>query len=442
MKEREDLEREILQMDHDYVLGVGLEKMPIVFESGKGVVIRDIRGREYLDFMAQTLNVAVGHGHPDVIEAAIQQMRKLSFCTMLAANEPKARLAKLIADICPKPLKMFYTISGGSEANESATKLAKRARHKNGGFKIISRLGAYHGATAAANAATGLIMAKPPFIYPTVPGFIHVPMPYCYRCSFGQTYPSCKIECAKIIEEYIIQEGPDIFAAVIMEPIVSAKGVIVPVDEYLKIVRDICSKYGIILIFDEIVDGFGRTGRMFGCEHYDVSPDIMTLGKGVTSGYAALSGMVVTEELGKLGFEPYYHGFTFSGSPLANAVALANIQVIQNEKLVENSARMGDYFLKGLKDLQEDFVIIGDVRGRGLLISLELVKDRKSKEANFEDGREITNICMQNGLLLHYQARGDTCNLLFTPPLCVESHHIDQALNTLRKAFQQVRPRQ
>ena len=429
---------EIIRIDKKNVLNVGIEELGLVFMKGKGAIIEDIDGKEYFDFGSQTFNVAIGHGHKRVINAAIEQMNKLSFCTMLAMNEPKSKLAKLMDEITHPSLTRLYTVSGGSEANESAMFLAKRARHKTGGFKFISRLGAYHGGTFAAKTATCLLMSKPSWVEPLTPGFIHVPMPYCYRCSFGQKYPMCHLECAKLIEEHIIQEGPDVFAGIIMEPIVSAKGVIVSPPEYLPMIREYCTKYGIILIFDEVVDGFGRTGKMFAYEHYDTVPDIMSLGKGMSSGYAPMSAIMVNEELGSMGFSPHYHGFTMSGYPLANEIAYENIRVIIEENLVQNAQVVGDYFMEGLQELMKDFEIIGDVRGKGLLISMELVQDRKTKEANFSAGKRIAELSKENGLLYHYAARGDTCNLMFCPPLIITKEQVDEALNILRNAFSQV----
>ncbi len=430
--------KEILAITKKHVLGVGLEETGLVFVNGKGALIEDIDGKQYLDFGAQTLNVFVGHGHKRVIDAAVAQMNKLSFCTMLAMNEPKARLAKLVTSLTHPSLSMLYTVSGGSEANESAMFLCRKARSAEGGYKFISRHGAYHGGTFGAKTATCQVMSKPSWVEPLVPGVVHVPMPYCYRCAFGQSYPGCGLECAKIIEECLRQDGPDLYAGVIMEPIVSAKGVIVPPKEYLPMVRQICTTYGVKLIFDEVVSGFGRTGSMFAYEHYDVIPDIMTLGKGMSSGYAAMAAMVVNGDLGRMGFGPNYHGFTMSGYPLANAVAYENIRVIIEEKLVENARTVGDYFLKGLKELMRGAPIIGDVRGKGLLVSLEIVEDRKSKVANFAQGKKVADICKRNGLLLHYAARGDTCNLTFSPPLVITKAQVDQALKILEGAFAEV----
>jgi len=203
-------------------------------------------------------------------------------------------------------------------------------------------------------------------------------------------------------------------------------------------VRDICTKYGIILIFDEVVTGFGRTGKMFAYEHFDVVPDIMTLGKGMSSGYAAISGMVVTEELGKLGFAPNYHGFTMSGYPLANAIAYANIKTIIEENLVENAAKVGEYFIRQLERLKEDFEVVGDVRGKGLLICVEIVKDKKSKIPDFEAAEKITNLCKEKGFLFHLNARGDTANLLFSPPLCITTEDVDRGVGILREVLRSI----
>lgn len=426
---------DIIHNDQQHVLHVGLEELGIVIVEGKGATVKDIDGKEYLDFGAQTLNVSVGHGNRRVIEAAAEQMSKLSFCTMLAMNEPKSKLAKLMNEITHPSLTRLYTVSGGSEANESAMFLAKRARHKTGGYKFISRLGAYHGGTFGAKTATGLVMSKPPWVEPLVPGFVHVPMPYCYRCSFGQEYPQCSIECAKIIEEYFIQQGPDLFAGVIMEPIVSAKGVIVPPPEYLPMVRGMCTKYGVILIFDEIVNGFGRTGKMFAYEHYDTIPDILSLGKGMSSGYTALAAIMVNKALGELGYAPHYHGFTMSGYPLANAIAFENINVIIEEGLADNARTVGEYFLEGLKDLMNQFEIIGNVQGKGLLLSAEIVKNKKTKEPGFDEGKRIAQACKEKGLLFQYAARGDNCSLLFTPPLIITKEQVDEALGILKGAL-------
>ena len=431
-------EKQIREWNEKFVLGVGLPEFDAVFTDGDGAIIKDINGKEYLDFGAQTFNIFVGHKCKRVIDAAIEQMNKLSFCTMLAMNEPKSKFAKLIYDITDISLKKVYTVSGGSEANESAIKLARRARSKVGGYKIMSYLGAYHGATYGAVSLTGLADCKPVTAGPDIPGSIHVGMPYCYRCAWGHTYPNCDIECAKNVENYFIQEGPEHYAAIIMEPVISAKGCIVSPKEYIKRIRDITKKYGVILIFDEVVDGFGRTGKMFAYEHYDVVPDILTLAKGISSGYAAFAAMVVNEELGSLGYQPYYHGFTMSGYPLANAVAYANVNVIIEDKLVNNSAEIGKYFLEKLNAMKEEFEIIGDARGLGLLLSLEIVENKENKIPNREKAKEIWEKCTDEGLLLHMSARGDTVNLEFSPPLIITKDQVDQAVSILRKTFKSI----
>ncbi len=435
MTYEEEYVEKIKKWDEEHVLHVGLPEMGVYFVDGEGAIIKDIDGKEYLDFGAQTLNVLVGHKCRRVIDAAVEQMNKLSFCSMLAINEPKSKFAKLMYDITDESLTKIYTVSGGSEANESAIKLARRARAKVGADKIISFLGSYHGATYGATSLTGLVTCKPTYIGPDMPGTVHVPMPYCYRCYWGKKYPGCELECAKIIENYIVQDGPDHYVAMIMEPIISAKGVIIPPKEYLLKVRELTKKYGMILIFDEIVTGFGRTGKMFGYEHYDMVPDILTLGKGISSGYAALAAMMVNKELGELGYFPYYHGFTMSGYPLANAIGYAAVNVIIEDDLVANSAKVGKYFLDKLNELKNEFDTIGDVRGVGLLLAIEIVDSKKTKIPDMEIAKKIYNVCVDEGLLLHLNGRGDTVNLGLTPPLIITKEQVDKAVSIFRKAF-------
>lgn len=431
---KKDIEN-IKKWDNDHVLHVGLPEMGVFFVDAEGAVIKDVDGKEYLDFGAQTLNVLIGHKNQRVIDAATEQMNKLSFCSMLAINEPKSKFAKLMYDITDKSLTKIYTVSGGSEVNESAMKLARRARSKVGATRFMSFLGSYHGATYGATSLTGQVTCKPTYVGPDMPGTVHVPMPYCYRCYWGKKYPGCELECAKTIENYIIQDGPDHYIGLMMEPIISAKGMLVPPKEYVQKVREITKKYGIILIFDEIVSGFARTGKMFGYEHFDIVPDILTLGKGISSGYAALAAMMVNEELGELGFFPYYHGFTMSGYPLANAIGYAAVKVIIDDNLTENSAVVGKYFLDKLSELKDEFEVIGDVRGIGLLLAIEIVDNKKNKIPNMDAARKVYNVCVDEGLLLHLNGRGDTVNLGITPPLIITKEQVDKAVSILRKGF-------
>lgn len=426
---------QIKKWDKEYVLNVGLPEMGIIFDDGEGAIIKDVQGKEYLDFGAQTLNVFVGHKCRRIIDAAVEQMNKLSFCGCSAMNEPKSKFAKLMYDLTDKSLIRIYTVSGGSEANESAIKLARRARSKVGGYKIISYLGSYHGATYGATSLTGQVTCKPVYIGADIPGVVHVPMPYCYRCYWGKEYPNCNLECINNIETYLSQEGPDQYAAIIMEPVISAKGVVIPPKEYVKKIREITKKNNIILIFDEIVTGFGRTGKMFAYEHFGIVPDILTLGKGISSGYAAFAAMIVNKELGELGYSPFYHGFTMSGYPLANAIAYAAVNVIIEDSLVDNSAKVGKYFLDQLNELKKEFDTIGDVRGIGLLLAIELVENKKSKIPNVDIAKKVHYLCLNDGLLMHFNARGDTVNLGFSPPLIITKEQVDQAITILRKAF-------
>lgn len=439
--EQNNLSEELIRKWHkDHVLGVGLDEFDIIFYDGEGIFIKDINGKEYLDFSSQTYNVNIGHKNKKVINAAIKQMNKLSFCSMLAMNEPKSKLARLFYEITNKSFIKTYTVSSGSEANESALKFARKIRKDKGSYKFMSFLGAYHGATYGAYSLTSQLFCKPVYTGADYYGTIHIHAPYCYRCIYGQKYPECNLECAKAIESFVIQEGADHYAAIIMEPIISQLGVVIPPIEFMQYIRDFTNKIGIVLIFDEVITGFGRTGKLFAYEHFNnIFPDIMTLGKGISSGYAAIAAMLISENLSKLDYYPYYHGFTMSGSPLANAIVYENIKIIIEEHLIENANRVGKYFLSKLKELENDFMIIGDCRGIGLLLALEIVNDKVGKIPNLESAKLVWKYCLSEGLLFHLCARGTNVTLQFTPPLITKEEHIDKAINILKKAFIQSR---
>jgi taurine-pyruvate aminotransferase len=437
-------QEQVLAWDAEHVLSPGFRPGSIVFVGGKGTVLQDIQGREYLDFTSSTYNVSVGHGHPKIIEAAITQLRQLSHTHMTTPTIPKSSLARLLHELTAEPLTATITATSGSEANETAFILARRAAAAHHGHKIVAHLGAFHGASLGALAATCQAGIKPSFLEPLVPGFVHVPPPYCYRCPYGWTYPGCELRCAKVVELTIRESGADNFAGIITEPIISALGAVVPPEGYLKALREICDKYHLVLIFDEVVTAFGRTGKLFGYEHSGVVPDILTLGKSITSGYVPLSATVVTKELAQIGFEPHFVGHTYTGHPLSCAIAYATIQVILEEKLVENSARMGVHLLDGLLRLKSKYPLIGDVRGKGLLIAMELVKDAEKTPA-FEEGEQLGRLCRQEGLIVwppnaepeQRRLPMNAC-VLINPPLCVTEEQVNQAVGILDRALAHV----
>jgi taurine-pyruvate aminotransferase len=437
-------EEQVKAWDAEHVLSPGFRPGNIVFVGGEGAVLRDIHGREYLDFTSSTYNVSAGHGHTKIIEAAIAQLRQLGHTHMTTPTVPKSLLARLLNDLTDESLTSTITATSGSEANEAAFILARRAAAPHNGHKIVAHLGAFHGASLGALAATCQSGIKPSFVEPLVPGFIHVPPPYCYRCPYGWTYPACDLRCAQVVDLIIRESGADNFAAIITEPIISALGALVPPDGYLRALREICDRYGLVLIFDEVVTGFGRTGTLFGYEQSGVVPDILTLGKGITSGYVPLSATVVTRRLADIGFEPHFMGHTYTGHPVSCAVACATIQVILEERLVENSAKMGAYLTSRLLELKDRYPLIGDVRGRGLLIALELVKDVNKKPA-FEEGEALGKLCRERGLIVwppnaepeQRRLQMNAC-VLINPPLCTTREQIDHAVDIISGSLDRI----
>jgi len=343
---------------------------------GEGCWFWNRDGKNYLDFSSQLVNTNIGHQHPKVIEAIKEQADKLCYIAPFYASEPRAKLAELIAKYTPGDLvKSLFTL-GGAEANDNAIKIA---RAYTGRFKVISRYRSYHGATYGAITLTG-DPRRPP-VEPGIPGVVRVFEPYCYRCSFGQTYPGCGLECAEHVREIILYEDPKSIAAFFVEPVTGTNGVFVPPKEYLPRIREICNEFGILMVADEVMTGWGRTGKWFGVDNWNVVPDIMTIAKGVTQGYVPLGAVVVNEKIAS-----YYDdhmlwcGLTYSGHPLACATGVATVKIYEDENLIENSAKMGEKLKTRLLEMKEKHPSIGDVRAIGLFAAIELVKNRDTKE--------------------------------------------------------------
>jgi taurine--2-oxoglutarate transaminase len=311
-----------------------------------------------------------------VVAAIKEQADKLCFIAPSFANEARSRLAKRIAEVTPGDLtKTFFTL-GGAEANENALKIA---RSFTGRQKIIGRYRSYHGATMGSITLSGDRRRWP--TEPGIPGVLHAFDPYCYRCTFGQELESCNLECVSHIEELIWYEGPEEIAGIFIEPVPGANGIVVPPDKYMPALRELCDKYDILLIVDEVMTGFGRTGEWFSVDNWNVVPDILTFAKGATSGYLPLGGVVVSSKIADH-FEDHmlWCGLTFSGHPMSCAAALATIEVYEQENLIENSKRMGSLVLQELQNMADRHPSVGDVRGVGLFCGVELVKDRETRE--------------------------------------------------------------
>ena len=411
----------------------------VVYVKGEGAVLTDAMGRQYIDGLSSLWNVAVGHGRKELAEAAAAQMSELAFSNAYSgySNLPAIELAERLVPLTyPNMAAVFFTNSG-SEANEVAFKLARfhwYLKGKTDKVKIIARRQAYHGGTLATTAATGMA----PFwrgFGPLDPTIIHA----------GAAHPftPCGEECAIAIEDTIIREGPDTVAAFIAEPVQGAGGVIPPAPEFFPMVRQICDRHNVLFIADEVITGFGRTGRWFALKHWNVEPDIMTFAKAITSAYVPLSGAVISKEMHQaiLQTEPdqrFMHGVTNSAHPTACAVALRNLQIFDDENLVENAAYLGNRLHEGLQTLlKEDGV--GDVRGVGLIAGVEVMQDvekRKPFPVELGVGGRIVAACRERGLV----SRSIADSYLLAPPLVTSPEQIDQIVEIVRDAVREVVP--
>jgi taurine--2-oxoglutarate transaminase len=412
------------------------EVNPIPMERAEGVYFWDSNGKRYLDFSAQLMNVNIGHQHPAVIQAIKDQAEALCYAHPGMATEPRARLGKLLSEVTPGRLKKSFFCLGGAEANENAIKMA---RMFTGRHKILAQYISYHGATHGAIAMTG--DNRRWSVEPTMPGVVHVLNPYCYRCPFGWTKDTCHRECIDHIEQVIQYEGPEEIAAIFLEGVVGSNGIIVPPDDYWPRMREICDKYGILLISDEVMSGFGRTGKWFAVDNWDVSPDIITFAKGVTSGYAPLGGVIVSEEIAKHFDEnKLWCGLTYSAHPLSCAAGYATVRAYEDDGLIDNAAKVGTHLGKRLEELKLDHPSVGDVRQIGLFAVVELVKNKSTKEPmatrnakgnELKTMNEIGSYLRENGLFTFIKA-----NMIFiVPPLCITTEQIDEGMKIIDGAM-------
>ena len=409
---------------------------PLVVDRAEGVWLHTTDNRTVLDGMAGLWNVNIGYGNQELPDVAAAQMRKVAFTSNFVGmtTPPAAELAHRMAGMAHPTLNTTFFASGGSESNDSAFKTARYYWYRLGKkekFKIISRQAAYHGITVAATAATGIPRYHTMF-GPLAPGFSHIPAPNPYRYA-GDMHPGETVgqAAARALEEEILRQGPETVAAFIAEPIQGVGGVIVPPDDYFPLVRAICDKYDVLLIADEVICGFGRTGLWFGQQQWDLRPDIMAFAKGITSGYLQLGGIQISDTIREVidsapPEDTWMHGYTYSGHAAACAVGLKNLEIIERENLLENSRLMGERLKEGFGKLL-DFSIVGDVRGRGLLCGVEIVKDKATREADPVKALEIYNACMARGL----RTRNVGSTLAFAPPLVINADEVDQIVDIL-----------
>lgn len=419
---------------------------PMVWESGEGAWITDHQGNRYLDGMSGLWAVNVGYGREELAQVAFEQLKKLPYVPMTQSHGPAIELAEKLNDWLGDEYKIFYSNSG-SDANEVAFKLARQYHQQNGEpsrYKFISRYRAYHGSSMGALAATGQALRK--FKYePLAPGFLHVAPPDNYRRPAGQSIEEYNIQRAQEFEEKIIWEQKETIAGIIMEPLITGGGILIPHPIYLEKVQEICNRHGVLLIVDEVICGFGRTGKAFGHQHFKVKPDIITMAKGLTSAYLPLSVTAIRKDIYEkfdTGEENshFRHVNTFGGNPAACALALKNLEIIEKENLIERSAELGERLLNELADLK-DHPFVGDIRGLGFLLGIELVEDKETKEpATNARVAKIIGDCKANGLIIG--RNGDTVagynNILaLSPPLSCTDEDFDFIVAVLKKVFKE-----
>ena len=422
--------QEIVSMNREYTFfswSVQSAANPIPVVRAEGIYFWDATGKRYIDFSSQLMNVNIGHQHPKVVRAIQEQAAQLCFAHPGMATEPRGLLGQKIAAVAPGDLNKTFFCLGGAEANENAIKMA---RMFTGRFKVMSRYRSYHGATHGAIALTGDYRRLP--VEPAMPGVVHFLDPYCYRCPFGWTVDTCHRECISHVEEIISYEGPQNIAAIFMEGVTGSNGLLVPPDDYWPRIRQICDKHGILLVSDEVMSGWGRTGQWFAVDHWEVVPDMITTAKGLTSGYVPLGAVIVSEAIAKY-FEDkmLWCGLTYSGHPLACAAGVATLEVYEEDGLIENAARVGRTLGQRLEQIKARHPSVGDVRSIGLFSALEIVKDKASK-APIDPLTEVFKFLKENGLFTFVFH-----NILFVvPPLCITEAQLDEGLAIVERALE------
>lgn len=422
-----ELKREVKHLILDLMQMKSFCEKPLIIKEAKGIYLTDIHGKRYIDGIAGIYTVNAGHGNEFIIEAMREQQAKVSFVAPLhAVSDISIRYAQRLAEVTPGTLNTFKLLSGGSEATETAVKFTRQYFRQTGKphkYKVITNYKGFHGATFGALSATGLGGPRKSVFGPFLEGFLHIPAPTCFRCPYGQEYPGCEVLCARMLKVFVENEGPESVGAFMVEPIGNTGGIVTPPEEYFSIIRRICSDYEVLLVFDEIITGMGRTGEWFAAQSFRTEPDILCMGKGLGSGYCPLAGTAFKDELyyGAFWGEEaenihFAHGHTFGGNPVAAAAGLATLEYIAEHDLIPNGRRVGEYIRGKVKEGIAALGILGEVRGRGCLVGVEFVQDMKKKnpfppERQF--GKKVERRLLEAGLIL----RCDPNWIAFGPPL-------------------------
>ncbi len=432
--------QEILQYNLDYTLFSWSKQKgidPIAVEYGEGVYLYDYDGKKYIDFSSGLMNVNIGHGNQRVTNAVVKQMQQVSFVTPSCATKVRGELGKKLAEKTPGTLnKTLFTVCGATSIDNAI----KLARLYTGRHKIIAKYRAYHGASYAAMSAGG-DPRKLQSDSQQLPNMIHVEDPYCYRCPFGQNIETCHYECASHVERVIEFEGPQNVAAILMEGESGSSGCIKYPPDYFKKIRALCDKHGILLIVDEVMSGFGRTGKWFGIENHGVVPDMIATAKGITSGYLPFGALIVSDKIAAhYDDKVLMLGLTYSAHPVACAAALENLKIYEDEHLIENAAAMGKYLEQCVAEMKAMHPSIGDYRNTGLLGCMELVKNRESKEPMAPFNANATEMAVMNKVAAKIKELGMYTfvrwNYIFiAPPLSITKEQIDEGLAIISQAL-------
>lgn len=425
--------RELLERDTDFLSHSVVRWYPLVAESGSGCYVKDVDGNEYVDFNSGLVVLNVGHAHPRVVKAIKDQAEKLIHYSWTDFYyKPIVDLAEQLTKITPGAFrkKVFFSNSG-AEANEAAMKAARWHTRKP---LFPAYTGAFHGRSFGTMSISASKVIHRRHFFPLGQEVTHVPYPYCYRCPFGLTYPECDMWCVDYIEEEVLKKfhPPEDTAAMFIEAVQGEGGYIVPPDDYFQRLKKILDKYDILIVDDEIQSGMGRTGKWFAIEHWGITPDIITVAKALASG-VPLGAMISKDEL--MDWEAGSHANTFGGNPIACVAGLQVIDIIKEEKLLENANRQGTYLIKRLKEMQQKYPIIGDVRGKGLMVGVEFVKDPETKEPAAQETMDIMNKCFKRGLAIITAGKS---TMRFAPPLIITHEIIDEGLEIFEGAVKEV----
>lgn len=416
-----------------YTTASRIPYFPLVVARGRGATIEDVDGNTYLDFLSSAASLNTGHAHPKIVAAVQAQAEKfLNYTVVYAYHQPATELAEKLVQVVPVPApkKVSFGLSG-SDANDGSIKLVRRA---TGRPKIIAFLRSYHGSTYGAASLSAVSLNMKRGLGPMLPDIYHVPFADCYRCPFGQTYGKCGVECVSYIESLLSSALPaDEVAAMFLEPIQGDAGIVVPPPEFLQGLKRICDQNGILFVAEEVQTGCGRTGKWFASEHWSLEPDVMILGKSLGAGMP-ISAIVARQDLMDA-WELPAHLFTNAGNAVCCAAAIANIEVIEEEKLVERSATLGEQILSHFRELQQKYELIGDVRGKGLMIGVDLVKNRQTKERARDEAAKVCMRCYEKGLILSFFSNSV---LRIAPPLVVTDAEVERALGIIEDSLREV----